>query len=372
MTSGAHTLSWHSLISPPPPPLLPIHSNEWSWAESKGLAVYDPSRRYFSINRAFAPGASRIGAIVWTGDISPSWNDLVSTPGMVLSWSLAGAPYVTCDIGGFSGETNALLLSRWYGVGVFMPVMRVHSTNSATPHFPFPELWGQEASAAMRTLLELRYALVPHLYSLGHETFLTGLPIARPMIMEFADASTASLTSQWMIGDAILVAPVISDSNATSAVLPVLPSGSVWYPLQPTGGETYTGGQTVSLPDVPLDTVPAFVRSGGIVLFAPLIQYTDALPGGPLTVTVFAGADGNFTLYEDDGETRGYETGAVATTFFSWDDSTRCISWTRGGVAGAGGAQSFVQLQVRAFFTDHTSGSAPVQDIGNSGTACPK
>lgn len=292
---------------------------------------------------------------------------------MVVNWALAGAPYVTCDIGGFSGETNSLLLTRWYGVGVFMPVMRVHSTISATPHFPFPELWGQDASDAMRTLLQLRYSLVPHLYSLGHETFLSGLPIARPMIMEFTDSQTASLTSQWMIGDAVLVAPVLSDSNATSAVLPVLPAGSVWFPLQATAGsKPYAGGQTVSLPNVPLDTVPAFVRSGGIVLFAPPVEYTDALPGGPLNVAVYAGADGSFTLYEDDGETRAYETGAVATLRFSWVDATRCISWTRGGVAGSGGAQSFVQLQVTAFFVDGTSGSVPPQDIGDSGTACPK
>lgn len=94
--------------------------SEWAAAESAGLEAFDAGRRYWSIDRAFSPGAARLGAIVWTGDISPSWGDLQQTPGMVLGWALAGAPYVTCDIGGFSGETNALLLARWYGVGVFM------------------------------------------------------------------------------------------------------------------------------------------------------------------------------------------------------------------------------------------------------------
>jgi alpha-glucosidase (family GH31 glycosyl hydrolase) len=292
---------------------------------------------------------------------------------MVLNWALAGAPYVTCDIGGFSGETNPLLLSRWYGVGVFMPVMRVHSTISATPHFPFPELWGQEASDAMRTLLALRYSLLPHMYSLGHEAFLTGLPIARPMVMEFADAATAPLTSQWMIGDALLVAPVLTDDNATSAVLPRLAAGCVWFGFaaDSQSGQTFAGGQTVPLSGVPLDAVPAFVRSGGILALAPPIQYSDALPGGPLNAVAFAGADGAFTLYEDDGETRGYAAGLVSYVNLTWDDSRHCLSWARGGAAGAAGARAFTQIAVTAYFLDGSQGTSPAQAMGQTGSACP-
>jgi alpha-glucosidase len=315
-----------------------------------------------------------MGAIVWTGDISASFNDLASTPGMVLNWALAGAPYVTCDIGGFSGETNPLLLSRWYGVGVFMPVMRVHSTISATPHFPFPELWGQEASDAMRTLLEHRYSLLPHVYSLGHETFLTGLPIARPMVMEFADAATAALTSQWMIGDSMLVAPVLADDNATTAVLPLLADGAVWFAWGFFGwqtGRAFAGGQAVPLSGVPLDAVPAFVRSGGILALAPKVQFSDALPGGPLNAVAFAGADGAFTLYEDDGETRGYAAGVVSQVMLTWDDSRHCLSWARGGAAGAAGARAFTQIAVTAYFLDGSVRVAPAQAMGQAGSACP-
>ena len=151
----------------------------WSAAQRAGLAAFDASRRYYSINRAFAPGAARLGAIAWTGDIHPKWEDLVNTPGYVLNWGLAGQPWVTCDIGGFKGQSNALLLTRWYAVGVFIPIMRVHSTATATPHFPFPELWGAEASAAMQALLQLRYTLLTYLYSLAHQTYSQGTPLAR-------------------------------------------------------------------------------------------------------------------------------------------------------------------------------------------------
>ena len=306
---------------------------------------------------------------MWTGDIQPSWDDLQKTPGLILNWGLSGAPFVTCDTGGFSGETNSLLLARWYGASAFSPVMRVHSTLGATPHFPFPELWGADASAAMRALLELRYALIPHLYSLAHETYATGLSLARPMVMHFPDAATAALTSQWLIGDALLVAPVLTDDNATTAVLPALAGGARWFEWG--SAVAHAGGQALALTAVPLDAVPAYARSGGIFALAPPVQYSDALPGGALDVRVYAGADGAFTLHEDDGETTAYAAGAVATLALSWDDAAGCLSWARGGAAGAGGANAFTQLRVTAYFASGATKAAAAQAIGASGRACP-
>lgn len=343
---------------------------QWSLSQAAGLAAFDATRRYFSINRAFSPGAARIGAIVWTGDISPQWQDLQRTPGYVLNWGLAGAPYVTCDIGGFSGQTNGLLLTRWYGVGVFMPTMRVHSTNSATPHFPFPELWGEDASAAMRTLLQLRYALVPFLYSLGHETRATGVPICRPLALEFpGDSAGAANTAQWMVGDALLIAPVVTADNSTSAYLPALPAGPAsWFEWG--SATTHPAGTTLSLTDVPLDAVPVYVRPGSILPLAPLVQYTDALPCGPLAVAVYAGADGSFTLAEDDGETTST---ATATLALSWSESTKCLSWLAGGASpNPAGARAFTQLSVVAYLLDGSTRTAPAVAIGPSGSACPK
>ena len=260
-----------------------------------GLAAYDASRRYFSINRAFAPGAARLGAIAWTGDIHDTWQDLANQPGYFLNWGLSGQPWTTCDTGGFAGgEESALLLARWYGVAATMPVMRVHSVLSDTPHFPFPELWGQEASDAMRAHLQLRYALLPYTYSLAHVAHATGLPLARPLVLDWPqDPQVAQLTGQWLLGEGVLVAPVMSPDNATSVYLPQ----GLWYAWGT--GAAVSGPATLPLTAVPLGTVPMYVLGGSIVPTALPVQYTDALPGGPLQVTVYGGADGVFTLYED-------------------------------------------------------------------------
>jgi alpha-glucosidase len=269
--------------------------SQWSASQVQGLAAYDASRRYFSINRAFAPGAARLGAIAWTGDISDTWGDLANQPGYFLNWGIAGQPWVTCDTGGFAGgDESALLLARWYGMAAAMPVMRVHSTNSDVPHFPFPELWGQEASDAMRAHLVLRYALLPYTYSLAHVTHRTGVPLARPLALQFpGDAAAAGLTAQWMLGEGVLVAPVLSADNATTAYLPA----GLWYAWG--SGSASTGPTTLALTAVPLGRVPMYALAGSIVPTAPPLQFSDALPGGPLQVAVYAGADGVFTLYED-------------------------------------------------------------------------
>merc|ERR1712159_944193 len=118
---------------------------------------------------------------------------------MMLNLGLSGSPYVGCDIGGFTGNTNAELLTRWYQVGVFMPTMRVHSTIDATPHFPW--LWGTAHGVAMRLALELRYQLLPYHYSLAHRMFSEGRLWIRSLSAEFSDDSTAlSITSQWLDG----------------------------------------------------------------------------------------------------------------------------------------------------------------------------
>lgn len=341
---------------------------DWSLSQIEGQLAFNSTLRYFSINRAFSPGASKIGAIVWTGDISPQWQDLQRTPGYVLNWGLAGAPYVTCDIGGFGGQSNALLLTRWYATGVFMPIMRVHSTNSATPHFPFPELWGQEASDAMRALLQLRYALLPYTYSLAHEAYRTGVPPARQLALEFPnDPAVASTTSSWFFGPALLVAPVLQDDNTTTAYLPLGATFFEWGTAV-----THPGGSTLPLANVPLAKVPVFARAGSIVPLAPPVEWSDALPGGALEVAVYGGADAVFALAEDDGDTLAYASGVVATLHLAWDDSTRCLSWARGGAPGAGGAQAFVQLAIIAYYADGSTAKADPTEIGSSGSACPK
>jgi alpha-glucosidase len=327
-----------------------------------------PTRRFASINRAFAPGAARLGAITWTGDIEPQWLDLQRTPGYAINWGLAGQPLVTCDIGGFAGESNSLLLTRWYGLGVYLPVMRVHSTIGTTPHFPFPQLWGAEASAAMRALLNMRYRLLPHTYSLHRFAYLYGEPIVRPMQMEFpADAATRDMTAQFMFGEHVLVAPVLTPDNATSVYLPA----GTWFELG--SSATHSGPVTLKLQDVPLGSTPAYVQSGAIVPLAPAgLQYTDALPGGPLEVTVYCGADAVYEFWEDDGESTDYATSpatAVSLLDLKWSDATGCLSWTKTG--SFSGPHSFEQLSVTAFLPSGATKTAPAQAIGQSGKVCP-
>ena len=126
-----------------------------------GLAKFDPKKRFFTINRSYSPGMSRLGAVIWTGDISVSWDSLGQQPGYVLNWHMAGVGFVTCDSGGFNGNNDTpLLLTRWYQYAAFMPVMRVHSSINNLPHFPF--LYGEAAGDAMRKALNMRYQLVPY------------------------------------------------------------------------------------------------------------------------------------------------------------------------------------------------------------------
>ena len=156
----------------------------------------------------------------------------------------------------------------------------------------------------MRKSLELRYRMLPTHYSWSHAMFDGGVPAMRPLLMEYpADAAVGELTSEWLLGDAILAAPVLKEDNSSA---PYLPAGT-WYEFNST--TSHQGPTTVSLSAVPLDHIPVYVKAGGIVALAPLVQYTDALPGdGPLELHVYAGADGAFTLVEDDGETYGYRT----------------------------------------------------------------
>jgi alpha-D-xyloside xylohydrolase len=164
-----------------------------------------------------------------------------------------------------------------------------------------------------------------------------------------------------------LAAPVLQDDHATTAYLPL---GATWFEW--VTATTHPGGTTLQLANVALAVVPVFARAGSVVPLAAPVEWTDALPGGPLRVAVYAGADAEFTLSEDDGDTVGYASGAVATTVLAWSDATQCLSWTRGGAEGAGGAQAFTQLSVTAYLLSGAVVNAAAVPIGSGGSVCPK
>eukprot|EP00299_Pterocystis_sp_00344_P019732 c9762_g1_i1.p1 GENE.c9762_g1_i1~~c9762_g1_i1.p1 ORF type:complete len:894 (-),score=194.25 c9762_g1_i1:20-2701(-) len=332
----------------------------WNMAQLEGLSKFDAKKRFFTINRSYTPGMQRIAATQWTGDIIKSWQSMQQQPGYVINWGLAGTPYVTCDTGGFrDGDETPLLLSRWYQVAAFMPIMRVHSNLDDTPHFPF--LFGDEAAVSMRNTLNLRYQFIPYHYSLAHSAYRpNGRPIFRPMLMEFPnDASVAEMTSQWMDGDSVLVCPVMNENNSTSCYLP---AGN-WFEFAST--TTHNGGQTLNLQQVSLNTIPLYVKAGSIVPLAPVVQYSDLLPGGNLQVQVYTGADATFVLVEDDGETLGYQNAVSRDVVFAWFDSKRTLYWQVNG--SFQDSHSFTSFQVLLYSPGKSTSSA-VLDLSRSGS----
>jgi len=295
----------------------------WNLAEKEALADYKPDMRLWTLNRAFSPGLQRLGAAAWTGDIRSSWTVLSNTPTSLLNWSLAGLPYETCDIGGFVGNPSPEMLSRWMEAGAFFPVMRSHSEFEETPRFPW--LYGPDALKAIRKAIQLRYRLIPYYYSVAHETFESGVPLMRPLLMEFPDdPKVTNLSDEWLMGSSLLAAPVLQPGGGRTVYLP----DDRWYAFE--SNVPLKGKQTIKV-NAGLDEIPLYVRSGTILPLGPAIQHTSQLPGGPLELEIYPGKDAAFTLVQDDGETTGYLKGQVLSTIFRWNDKAGQLSWTTEG-----------------------------------------
>jgi alpha-glucosidase len=260
----------------------------WNKTQSDLRDSVRPNDRHFTINRAFSPGSQRMGYCTWNGDIPSTWDALYSTPADLLNWSLSGMYYGTCDIGGFQGNPSIENLVRWFQAAVFFPVMRAHSVINATPRFPW--LWGHEGEAAIREALNLRYRLIPFIYSLGHEAYNTGAPIMRPLIMEFQDdALVTNLRDEWLLGKGLLVAPVMSQGGTRSVYLP----NDLWYDFQT--NQTIQGPTTFSVSKT-LDQIPVYVRAGTILPVGPVIQNTGEVTAAPLEIHIYPGHDATFIL----------------------------------------------------------------------------
>ena len=311
----------------------------WNLAEAEALSRYEPGRRLWTINRSFSPGTQRLGAAAWTGDISASWIVLAQAPASLLNWSLAGMPYGACDIGGFNGNPSPELLTRWMEAGVFFPIMRSHSSINSTPHFPW--LFGTNALNAIRDALDLRYRLIPFYYSLAHETFETGVPWMRPLVMEFPDdPKVANLSDEWMMGDSLLAAPILQTSDERSIYLPA----GDWYAFDT--NLVIHGNQTINVA-AGLDEIPVYVRAGSILTLAPVLEHTSQLPGGALELQIYPGKDAAFTLVEDDGKTTNYLKQQIRRTTFHWDNAAGLLTWKREG--NYSGRDVFKQIHVILF-----------------------
>jgi alpha-glucosidase len=292
----------------------------WNLTEIKLFHDVDPNARFWSINRAFAPGLQRFGAAAWTGDIYSDWDNLAATPGELLSYGLSGMCYSGCDIGGFSGTPTPDLLTRWIEAGTFFPIDRTHSANNVPPHFPW--LYGADAENAIRKALDLRYQLIPYYYSLAFDTWKNGAPIMRPLVMEFPnDPNVSGLTSEWLMGAGLLAAPILSQDGNKSVYIPA----GQWYNFGTS--QTQQGPQTQQV-SAALDQIPLYVRAGTILPLGPVLQYTGQPTNEPLILQVYPGQNGAFNLIEDDGKTLAYQSGAIRKTAFAWDDDTKTLKWT--------------------------------------------
>jgi len=293
-------------------------------------AVYDgqraaaPDRRVCILTRSAYPGQQRYASITWSGDIGWDWDAFRRQIVSGLNYCASGLPYWTTDIGGFFRPDDQYndasyheILIRWFQFGAFNPIFRIHGFGSDT------EIWryGERFELAARKVLDLRYRLLPYLYSASWQTTANGSTIMRPMLMDFAhDPDAMSASHQFLFGPSILVTPVTQPGATSQRVH--LPAGTDWYDFWT--GERHAGGQTV-VADAPFDQIPLFIRAGAILPLGPFLQHTGEKPGAPLELRIYPGADGAFTLYEDSGDGFGYETGERATIDLQWNDASRTL-----------------------------------------------
>ncbi len=286
-----------------------------------GMLAARPDRRPYVMSRAGYAGGHR-SCVTWTGDNSSSWNHLrMSTP-MLLGLGLGGFAFAGCDLGGFAGSPPPELLTRWLQLGMFNPISRNHSDKGTRDQEPWVD--GAAHTAIRRRAIEERYRLMPYIYTLAEEAARTGLPMMRPLFMEFPDAAGGEpldleQQNQFMFGDALLVAPA-PFPEALDRYQVILPPGE-WYDywsgrklVDPAPAMLIGGSGTLAAYDADpaqrphrddctpvLDRLPVYARAGSIIPRQPLVQSTAETPRGALELAIYPGPDCEGSIYLDDG-----------------------------------------------------------------------
>jgi alpha-glucosidase len=308
-------------------------------ATYEGLLKLRPEERPFVLTRATYAGGQRYG-FTWTGDNSSTWNHLRLATQMLLNLGLSGISFVGDDIGGFNLSPAPDLLTRWIEIGAFNPMYRDHSTLGSLPQ----EVWahGVEHENTRRRYIETRYRLLPYIYTIADEASRTGVPLMRPIFLEFPEIFAPApngapangfdgLDTEFLFGPDLLIAPQ-PFADALDDYTISFPKGQ-WYdfwtglkipppPTPPTITEIANTGPGATFPEPPkthpvLDTLPVYVRGGSILPLQPLIQNTTEIPNGPLELRVYPGQKCNGSLYLDDGHTFGYQHGQFLRQSFT-------------------------------------------------------
>jgi alpha-glucosidase/alpha-D-xyloside xylohydrolase len=300
---------------------------------------FGDSRRVMILARAAYLGAQRNGTVFWSSDIRATWDVLRRSIPAGLNFTATGLPYWDTDIAGFFSPTFPAdyhaphrplidgsdaqenidnyedypeLFVRWFEWGAFQPVMRAHGERTHNEVWSF----GKQAEPILAKYLKLRYRLLPYTYSVAYRSYQTGAPYMRALFMDFPnDPAAANIPDEYMYGPAFLVAPVTEQGATQRAVY--LPAGCDWYNFWT--NERFHGGETITA-DAPIDTLPLFVRAGSIVPMGSEVESADQ-PQAIASVRVYPGADGNFSIFQDDGKTYSYEKTGGSITKLIWDDA---------------------------------------------------
>ena len=295
-----------------------------------GQRNVDPDKRVFLLTRNGFPGLQRYSTATWSGDIGTSWTDMRTQMSAGLNFCMSGIPFWGMDIGGFSvmnkyyDKANEAewqeLQTRWHQFGAFVPLFRTHG------QAPRRELWNiaPEGSPTYESILwymRLRYRLMPYLYSMAAAVHFDDYTIMRALVMDYPDdLSVREIDNQWMFGQALMPCPV-SEYGARNREV-YFPKGG-WYDFYT--GNFIQGGQRLNV-DAPYERIPLYVRAGSILPFGPQMQYSDECPAENIRLFVYAGANAEFKLYEDDGLTYDYEKGKYAFIPVKWDESKGVLS----------------------------------------------
>lgn len=298
-------------------------------------------KRVFILTRSVFAGQQRYGANTWSGDVVASWDALRKQISGGLNLSLCGIPHFNSDIGGFflwdfqnplQNADYRELYARWIQFGAFCPMMRSHGADAPREIYQFGKK-GEPVYDAIEKYIKLRYSLLPYIYSTSWDVTENQSSMMRALVMDFpSDKKALDIDDQYMFGKSILVCPVTEsmynqdgeeDFGAIKKRKLYLPAGANWIDFWT--GEALEGGQTVTK-ETPIDIMPIYAKAGAIIPIGPDVQYAEEKSWDNLEIRIYEGADGEFTLYEDENDNYNYEDGQYSTIRFSWDDSKKVLT----------------------------------------------
>ena len=292
-----------------------VYGMQMARATFEGLRTLRPDARPLVLTRAGYAGIQRFSA-VWTGDNDATWDHLAMTIPMLTNLSVSGVPFVGADVGGFVETPSAELYTRWLQAAALTPFFRTHSAIDTEPREPWS--FGADNERINRASIELRYQLLPYLYTAFAAEEMNGDPVMRPLWFDYAnDVKTYLREDEFLLGRDVLVAPVLHARQTKRMVY--FPKGDAWIDWW--SGRRYAGGQEKEI-DAPLDRLPLFVRAGASVATQPIVQNTREMAGVPLTMAVAVGADGQSTVYQDAGDGYAYRKGEARRTSLSLKGTT--------------------------------------------------